>query len=60
MRSLIEWWAGLSTKAQYGIAICLILVSTILLLAGRLWIWGWAVGLVLFFFSGSSNRGDDA
>ena len=60
MRSLIEWWAGLSPWLRFGVAGAFLLASTVLLLSGRVWFWGWAIGLVLLLFSfpsGPSKRG---
>jgi hypothetical protein len=48
---LIEWWAGLPWWLRLGVACLFILVSTIALLAGRVWIWGWAIGIALLIFS---------
>ena len=59
MSGLIEWWYDLPWALRLGFALLLIGISTlILLLADRIWIWGWAVGGVLLFFCGSgSNKG---
>jgi hypothetical protein len=48
---LFEWWAGLPWWLRVGVAVAFLLSSTILLLAGRFWPWGWAVGVVLLLFS---------
>jgi hypothetical protein len=36
-------------------AVLLILLSTLLLIGGMMWPWGWAVGMSLLFFSGKSD-----
>lgn len=36
-------------------SILLLLISTALFFAGTFWPWGWAVGMVLLFFSGKSS-----
>jgi hypothetical protein len=36
-------------------SILLLLLSTALFFAGTFWPWGWAVGMVLLFFSGKSS-----
>jgi hypothetical protein len=55
MRSLIEWWAGLSPWLRFGVALAFLLLSTGLWLAGKFWPWGWAIGIVLLFFSFPSD-----
>jgi hypothetical protein len=52
---LIDWWAGLSPWWRYGVSIALILLSTVMWFLGKLWIWGWLVGVILLLFSGSSD-----
>jgi hypothetical protein len=58
MRILYEWWAGLPWWLRLGVAVGCLLVSTVLLLFGRFWPWGWAVGLVLLLlgFPNKSER----
>ena len=54
--TVIGWWAGLSCWPRYGAAGLFLLVPiVILLLNGRLWVWGWVVGLVLLIFGGPSD-----
>jgi hypothetical protein len=36
-------------------ALGLLAVSTLMFLGGVFWPWGWAVGMVLLFFSGKSS-----
>jgi len=36
-------------------AIGFLLLSTLLFMAGVFWPWGWAMGIVLFMFSGKSS-----
>ena len=50
-RDGIEWWAGLSPWIRFGVAGAFLLLSTVLLLTGRVWIWGWVIGAVLLVFS---------
>jgi hypothetical protein len=47
----LEWWAGLSPWFRFGVAGVLLLISTVLWLAGKFWPWGWAAGSVLLLFS---------
>jgi hypothetical protein len=46
-----QWWGGLSPWIRFGIAVALLLVSTVLWLGGRFWPWGWVAGAVLLTFS---------
>ena len=55
LKALIEWWAGLNWKIRIGIPIILLIISGLMLLAGRVWIFGWAAGLVLLLFGGPSD-----
>jgi hypothetical protein len=48
---MISWWTGLPWKLRMGVALALLLLSTILFFAGYLWIWGWLIGVVLLMFS---------
>jgi hypothetical protein len=50
-RGVIEWWAGLSPWIRFGVAGGFILLSTVILLFGRIWIWGWVIGVVLLLCS---------
>ena len=50
-----SWWADQSPWLRYGVALLLIAISTVLFLAGRLWIWGWVAGLILLLFAGPSS-----
>jgi hypothetical protein len=51
----LTWWADQSAWLRYGVALLLIALSTVLFFAGRIWIWGWVVGVVLLLFSGPSS-----
>jgi hypothetical protein len=51
LRGLFEWWAGLRWWIRASVAGAFLLLSTVILLCGRLWIWGWIVGAVLLVFS---------
>ena len=52
---LIGWWSGLPWQLRVGVALMFLLLSTILLLAGRFSPWGWAIGIALLIFSFPSN-----
>lgn len=51
---MFEWWTGLHPRARKAVALILICISTGLAFDGEIWIWGWAIGAVLFMFSGPS------
>lgn len=51
----IECWADLPPWLRYGIAGIFLLISTVLWFCGRFWPWGWAVGIVLLLFAGTSG-----
>jgi len=52
----IQWWYGLPLWLRLGIALLLILISTLLwFCADRFWPWGWAMGVILLLFSGPSS-----
>jgi len=55
LKSLIEWWAELNWKIRITIPVILIIISTILLLLGKIWIWGWIFGVTLLLAGGPSN-----
>jgi hypothetical protein len=50
-----EWWSDLPAWLRYGTAIVFLAISTALWFAGRLWIWGWVVGVVLLLMAGPSQ-----
>jgi hypothetical protein len=55
-----EWWGGLSPWLRLGVALRYLLVSTLFWLGGRIWPYGWIVGVVLLLFSfpsGPEQRG---
>ncbi len=51
---LIDWWSGLSPWVRFGVALLILLASTVLWLTGSLaylaW-WGWAIGVAFLVFS---------
>jgi hypothetical protein len=52
VHSFFEWWGGLSPWLRFGVAGGFLLLSTLIwLLADRIWIWGWVIGIVLLIFS---------
>ncbi|MCU0688602.1 MAG: hypothetical protein MUE97_02515 [Phycisphaerales bacterium] len=53
--ALFEWWYEMPWWVRYGLALALILLSTFILLAGRLWIWGWVVGFIMLALAGRSQ-----
>jgi len=56
IKGVIDWWAGLDWKFRILIPICLLFLSTIILLFFRiLWIWGWLLGLILLMLGGRSK-----
>ena len=56
---LIEWWLELPKAAQYGVAVLILGISAaMLILAGRLWIWGWIVGGVFLLMAIFGKGGD--
>lgn len=55
MMMLFEWWYDLPWWARYGIALLMILISTAMLFIGRLFIWGWVVGLIMVAMGGRSQ-----
>jgi hypothetical protein len=50
-RWLFEWWAGCSPWLRFGVAGVFLLIAAIMLVFGRFWILGWAVGGVLLVFA---------
>ena len=52
LRSFVGWWAHLDAKWQIGVPLALLAASGLLLLAGRLFVFGWAAGLVLLALGG--------
>jgi hypothetical protein len=49
---MVRWWAGLPWRLRLGVALALLLLSTILWqVAGHFWPWGWAAGSVLLLYS---------
>lgn len=52
---MIGWWSDQSPWVRYGVAVLLLAVSTVFLLCGRFWPWGWALGAVLLLFAGPSE-----
>jgi hypothetical protein len=52
---MIGWWTEAPVWVRVGIASIFLAISTIFLIAGEFWPWGWAVGVVLLIFSGKSD-----
>jgi amino acid transporter len=49
-------WIGANCRLYFLLpSLALLLISTIMLIGGTFWPWGWAVGAVLFFFCGKSS-----
>lgn len=48
---MLGWWNELPWQLRAGVAVLLLLASTVLLLIGYVWIWGWVVGAILLPFS---------
>jgi hypothetical protein len=46
-----DWYSELPWYFRYGVGLLLIAISTLLLLAGRIWIWGWVVGAAMLLFA---------
>ena len=55
MGALISWWSELPWQLRIVVPLVLIAISTILLIAGEIWPWGWVVGVVLLAFGGPSS-----
>lgn len=52
---MFEWWYDINHWARKGIAVGILLLTTIIFLCGWFWPWGWAVGGVLLLFSGRND-----
>ena len=52
---MVSWWLEFPPKLRRRIALTLILISTVLTLAGEFWPWGWGFGVVLWLFSGADD-----
>jgi len=52
---IFEWWSGLSPWIRYGVAVILLLISTVLYFDGILWPWGWAAGAIMLLLAGPSD-----
>lgn len=50
-----DWWVGLNWKIRIAIPVCLLIISTILIFLGILWIWGWLLGGFLLLVGGQSK-----
>jgi hypothetical protein len=49
--AMFSWYTGLPWKLRLGLALAVLLVSTIILLCGYFWIWGFGAGVILFLFA---------
>ena len=47
IHSIIEWWADMSRRSKYLFCLAVLAVDVIFYLNGTIWIWGWAIGVVL-------------
>ena len=64
---MLEWWAGLTGWAKYGLPTVLLTISTIAFFNGYVWPWGWGIGGALMFVAvvfkdektGWENHDDD-
>ncbi len=54
---LIDWWAGMNRWVRFGVPLFFLVVSGLLLAAGRIWVFGWIIGVVLLL-GASSSAGD--
>ena len=46
-----DWYVELPWYLRYGVGVLLIALSTVLLLVGRVWIWGWILGAIALLFA---------
>jgi len=53
--AFLAWWSDLPAWLRYGTALIFLGISTGLWFAGRIWPWGWAVGIVLLLMAGPSK-----
>lgn len=53
---MFDWWYELPVWLRAGVAVLLLLISTVLWFAGWIWPWGWAAGAILLVFSGSGSN----
>jgi hypothetical protein len=55
---MLDWWAGLSWKLRLAVALAFLVLSTVILLCGYFWPWGWAIGgaLLLFAFPSEAEK----
>ncbi|MEX2215070.1 MAG: hypothetical protein WD768_13125 [Phycisphaeraceae bacterium] len=53
---MFQWWLDLPWWLRYGVALGLLLISTLLFFfANTVWPWGWVAGGVLLVFSSPSD-----
>ena len=57
LKGLVEWWSKQDGMWRYGVPLLFIIVSTGMLIGGRIWLPGWGIGLVLLLFAGPSKAG---
>lgn len=55
LKQIIEWWANRNWKIRIGIPVVLLIIAGIMLLCGRVWIFGWLAGGILLAFGGKSK-----
>jgi hypothetical protein len=49
---MFEWYGGLPSWLRFSAALFFLLIATLMwLLADRVWIWCWAVGIALLLFA---------
>ena len=53
---LFEWWSGLSPWIRYGVAVVMLLISTVLWVGGLFWPYGWIGGVIMLLFAGRSEQ----
>ena len=49
--AFFQWWATLSPRVRFAVALVPLALSTLLWLTGRFWPWGWVAGAVMLAFS---------
>jgi hypothetical protein len=55
---MFSFWYELPQVLRIAVGLVFIAISTALLLADRIWIWGWVVGAIMILASGAGkNKG---